>query len=222
MTLIKMCGLRDTDSAVSASRVGADFLGFVFVTGARRSLSIKVARDIVSQYRQTVGLYGPKLVGLFANQPISELEDVVQDVGLDMVQLCGEEMPEYLEKISVPVIKQIKVRDEMDKREVATETLIEVENVTRMGHMVSLDRYHPGVRGGTGLSFDWNIAAEVASSAKFILSGGLTPENVRHAIEVVNPMGVDVSSGIEVEGIKNSKKIEDFAQAVRRANGFTN
>ena len=103
MTLIKMCGLRDTDSAVSASMVGADFLGFVFVTGARRSLSIKVARDIVSQYRQTVGLYGPKLVGLFANQPISELEDVVQDVGLDMVQLCGEEMPEYLEKISVPV-----------------------------------------------------------------------------------------------------------------------
>jgi len=218
MTLIKMCGLRDADSAVNAARVGADFLGFVFVAGARRSLSIKEARDIVSKYRQTVGLYGPKLVGLFANQPINELEDVVQSLGLDMVQLCGEETSEYLKKISVPVIRQIKIRDEMDNREVVTETLIEVENMTRMGHMVSLDRYHPGVKGGTGMSFDWNIAAELASSTKFILSGGLTPENVSHAIEVVHPMGVDVSSGIEVEGIKNSKKIEDFARAVRRAN----
>ena len=217
MTLLKVCGLRDVASAIKASEVGADFLGFVFVPRTRRCLQLETARDVVSRYRRHVGDGGPRLVGLFADQPITDIDKVVRAVGLDMVQLCGEETPEYWSKISVPVIKQIKVCDGGDRKHVFAETLRRVENVVQYGHLAALDKYHPGAKGGTGISFDWGIAADVSSKANFLLSGGLTPENVERAIDIVRPLGVDVSSGIETGGVKDSKKIEAFAEAVQRS-----
>ena len=215
MTRLKICGLRDADNAVKAAEAGADFLGFNFVPGARRRVSVDRARAIVEEYRRRRGSGGPRLVGLFADQPADEVDRTTLEVGLDLAQLCGDEGPDYWRALSVPIIKQIKVLDRRDHA--VAETLHRVKEVVGHGHLASLDKYDRDAKGGTGRSFDWAIAADVAGSHDFLLAGGLTPENVAEAIATVRPWGVDVSSGVETEGVKDARKIESFAREVRGA-----
>ena len=217
MTRLKICGLRDADNAQVAADSGADFLGFVFVPGARRQLSVDQARAIIEEYRGRRPQGGPRLVGLFADQPPAEVYAAVQRCGLDMAQLCGQETSEYWRRISVPVIRQIKVDDRGPMESSITTTRRRLEEVAAHGHVAMLDRYEAGAQGGTGRTFDWSIAAELAGDHEFLLAGGLTPENVGTAIETVAPWGVDVSSGVETDGVKDPGKIAAFAQAVRTA-----
>jgi phosphoribosylanthranilate isomerase len=217
MIRLKICGLRDADNAVKAAEAGADFLGFIFVPGARRRVSVDRARAIVEEYRCRHGSGGPRLVGLFADQPADEVDRTARRVGLDLAQLCGDEGPDYWRELSVPIIKQIKVRDQRERDQAVAETLRRVKEVVGHGHLASLDKYHRGAKGGTGRAFDWTIAADVAGRHDFLLAGGLTPENVAEAIATVGPWGVDVSSGVETEGVKDARKIASFADEVRWA-----
>ena len=114
MTLFKICGFRDPDSAVVAAESGASFLGFVFVEGVRRQLLPEQGAEIISEYRKVAGSDGPKLVGLFANQPADFIDSVVELCGLDYAQLCGDEPPDFWNGLSVPVIRQVKVRDDLE------------------------------------------------------------------------------------------------------------
>ena len=216
MTKLKICGLRDADNAIVAAEAGADFLGFNFVPGARRQLSIDRAQSIILDYRRRRGEGGPELVGLFADQPVEEVGEVVRRCGLDMAHLCGTEPIEYWRALSVPIIKQIKVHDEGPVEKAAAETLRQVGEVVSEGHIAMLDKYVAGVSGGTGKTFDWRIAAEVARRHGFLLAGGLNPDNVGQAIGTALPWGVDVSSGVETDGAKDPQKIAAFAEAVRR------
>ena len=218
MIRFKICGLRDADNAVVAAESGADFLGFNFVPGARRRLDVEQAKEIVAEYRRRQGQGGPELFGLFADQPIDEVNRIVHEVGLDRAQLCGDEPPDYWDKVDVPVVKQIKVRDD-DRNRAVTETDARVHEVLTHGSTAMLDKYVEGHKGGSGRTFDWTIAAEVARDHDFLLAGGLTPENVREAIATVQPWAVDVSSGVETDGVKDAAKIQAFAQAVKRADG---
>ena len=217
MTKLKICGLRDLHSALAAAEAGADFLGFNFVPGVRRQISSERARDIINDYRRRRGENGPRLVGLFADQPLDEVNRTVEYCGLDLSQLCGAEPPEYWGGLSVPVIKQIKVRERGSVEEAISETLRRVGEVAAHGHTAVVDRHEAGLLGGTGRTFDWSIAAHVARRHEFMLAGGLTPENVGRAVETVAPWGVDVSSGVETGGVKDVGKIAAFARALRRA-----
>ena len=219
MTRFKICGLRDADNALVAADAGADFLGFVFVPGVRRQLTEDLARAIIEEYRrrQQRDKNGPRLVGLFADQSLDDVNRIVERCGLDLAQLCGDEPPEYWGQVSVPVIKQIKVRNDGDTARATEETLRRVDEVIAEGHTAMLDRYEAGALGGTGLSFDWTIASEVARHHDFLLAGGLTPENVGVAINTAAPWGVDVSSGVETDLVKDPKKIAAFAREVKRA-----
>ncbi len=217
MTRLKICGLRDPAHALVAARAGADLLGFVFVDGVRRQLQVDEGAKVIERYRESHGPQGPQLVGLFADQPVDFVNRVVATCGLDYVQLCGSEPPEVWDDIDARVIRQVKVRDDSPREAAVDEARRKVERAVSAGHMATLDKYHAGSLGGTGLSFDWEIAARVASEFEFLLAGGLTSENVAAAIETVRPWGVDVSSGVETDGIKDPSKIVAFAEAVLKA-----
>ena len=217
MTLFKICGLRDTDSALVASESGASFLGFAFVEGVRRQLLPERGAEVISEYRKIAGSEGPKLVGLFANQPADFIDSVAKLCGLDYAQLCGDEPPDFWNGLSIPVIRQVKVRDDLDKPDAVALAVREVELALGSGHLAQLDKHVAGALGGTGFSFDWEVAREIARDHKVIVAGGLTPENVAQAIRVAQPWGVDVSSGVETNGQKDAARIRAFARAVSTA-----
>jgi len=139
---------------------------------------------------------------------------IVETCGLDQVQLCGDEVLKYWQEVEVPIIKQVKVRDDADNSFAMDDALRRVEEVVNSGYIAMLDKYESGAKGGTGSVFDWNIAAEVARRYDFLLAGGLTTDNVRLAIETVSPWGVDVSTGVETDFVKDPKKIHAFASEV--------
>ena len=217
MTLFKICGLRDPDSAVVAAESGASFLGFVFVEGVRRQLLPERGAKIISEYRKAAGGNGPKVVGLFANQPADFIDSVAKLCGLDYAQLCGDEPPDFWSDLPIPVIRQVKVREDLPRSDTVALVVHDVELALDAGHLVQLDKHVDGSLGGTGFSFDWEVAREIARDHKVLLAGGLAPENVAQAIHVARPWGVDVSSGVETNGEKDPAKIREFAAAVGTA-----
>ena len=196
-----------------AAKTGANYLGMVFVPGVRREISRETAKDIVGTLVDNLGDEKPMMVGLFADQPLEEINDISRDVGLDFAQLCGNEPIEYCNGVLIPVIKQVKVPENC----VPDSILREIEIIVSSGHKVLLDKYEPGVAGGTGKTFDWNIAKLASEQFEIILAGGLTPTNIAAAIKKVEPWCVDVSSGVESNGLKDSSKIIGFATSVRKS-----
>jgi phosphoribosylanthranilate isomerase len=216
MTRFKICGLRESAHAVVAAESGADFLGFNFVPGVRRQVAVDEARRIIGEYRHVRGEGGPGLVGLFADQPIDEVNRIVGSCRLDFAQLCGDEPSEYWGRVEVPVIRQIKVPGGA-AGDVTREIEERVEEALSRGYTPLLDRREAGHLGGTGRSFDWRVARDIAADHRIVLAGGLTPENVAEAVRTVGPWGVDVSSGVETAGVKDLDKIRAFAEQVRAA-----
>ncbi|SVC70057.1 uncharacterized protein METZ01_LOCUS322911 [marine metagenome] len=200
-----------------ARECAASFLGFVFVPGVRRQLSVDQVARIVTEYRRICGSGGPFLVGLFANQSVEFVNAAIEGCGLDFAQLCGDEPADYYEKISARVIKQIKIPNEGDFQNIVSDTMQEVDSILGSGSIPLLDRLDRGHLGGTGKSFDWNIAASLPKDWEFILAGGLNPINVSEAIELTRPWTVDVSTGVETLGLKDPSKIRAFSEAVLKS-----
>ena len=213
MTLFKICGLRDSSNAILARENGASFLGFVFVPGVRRQISLGLAVEILNDYRSEFGPGGPALVGLFANQNVEEVNEIINACDLDYAQLCGSEPESYWNKVDVDVIKQVKIGASNTNETINAE----LEKIYRAGCLPLLDKYEKGSLGGTGLSFDWELVPEFNLSEKFLLAGGLNPENVNDAIRISHPWAVDVSTGVETKGDKDPQKILSFAKAVKTA-----
>ncbi|MDE2843200.1 MAG: phosphoribosylanthranilate isomerase [Chloroflexota bacterium] len=217
----KICGIQCTEDALVASEAGADFIGLVFVPERRRRLEGPAAAQILSELRTLVP-QPPRAVGLFADQPLEDVVEIISDCNLDMVQLCGQESPDYCRQVTgrtgAEVIKVVHIP--------ASET---VETVRGGGGMqariapylesecrVTLDRLVEGLQGGTGQSFDWQVAAELSRQGyQFLLAGGLTPDNVAQAVAQVKPWGVDVSTGVETDGQKDEDKIRAFIRNAR-------
>ena len=162
-------------------------------------------------------MVSPGIVGLFANQTADFINSVAHRCGLDYAQLCGDEPPEFWDALSVPVIRQVKVREDLSRSDAVSMAAEQVGEALDAGHMAVLDKHQPGALGGTGKSFDWNIAREVALEQPVLVAGGLHPGNVAEAIEIAAPWGVDVSSGVETDGAKDAARIRAFAEAVRSA-----
>ena len=216
MTRVKICGIRTLEDAQVAAEAGADFIGLVFVPGRRRRLEIDAAREIVAGFKGSLET-APKVVGLFADQPLDEVNRTINACNLDLAQLCGAESLDYCQNTAAQVIKVLHIpqgqASSASTQELADKILAHVE----AGHLVTLDRLVEGLQGGTGESFDWSIAANLSRQAhNFLMAGGLSPDNVTQAVSMVRPWGVDVSSGVETGGVKDHQKIRDFIQNARR------
>ena len=216
-TRVKICGVQRADDAIEAARSGADFIGIAFVPGRRRTLETSQAHRIVSTLRDAVDR-PPKVVGLTAAQPLKDVRRIVAESGVDMVQLCGGEDLDYAEGVGVPVIRVVHVPLSQDRRETLDEIRREVRAFRDRGHTVTLDRKVGELQGGTGESFDWEVARALAGEGYcFFLAGGLTPDNVGEAVRTVRPWGVDVSTGVETGGSKDHGKISAFVAAAKAA-----
>jgi len=201
---IKICGLREVEHAVLAAELGADLLGFVFADSPRKIVP-EQARKIIDKLPSSVFK-----VGVFVNADIRVINDIISYCGLDIVQLHGEETPEYCSAVQAQVIKAWRIKNE--------HTLVELEPYRNFVEMFLLDTFVKGTAGGTGLTFDWSMVRRAARYGKIIMAGGLTPENVASAIKTAAPYGVDVSSGVETAGSKDMAKIESFIKQARGRN----
>ena len=215
MTRVKICGICQSEHALAAAEAGADFIGMVFAE-SKRQVDAGHAREVVAEVKRLAT--PPEIVGVFVNTPAIEVNRVAEQCGLDRVQLSGDEPYEYIGKIGKPVIKAIRVSQKHTGESLVNE-------LSRwMRHMESdsvflLDCDVAGIYGGSGQAFDWEVARAAAKKHQVIVAGGLSPENVGVAIRTVKPWGVDVSSGVETDGVKDAAKIRGFIAAVRREDG---
>jgi phosphoribosylanthranilate isomerase len=212
MTLIKICGLSDVRHALAAAETGADFIGFVFAE-SRRMVSVKKATGIVRTLESISSR--PRIVGVFAGQSAEEVNLTAEACRLDVVQLSGDEGWSYFSKINFPIIKVIHIHPGMTAAQVINEINSKTHFVRSINVTFMLDSGACGRYGGTGQTFDWQVAREVSMEYPIIVGGGLNPGNVRQLLETVNPWGVDVSSGIETSGSKDVSKIKSFIDTVR-------
>jgi phosphoribosylanthranilate isomerase len=208
MTIVKICGLRTVEHALVALEAGANLLGFIFVP-ARRQVSPAEVAAIGAAVRAASGGDRVSLVGVFANETPARMAAIAAQCGLDALQLSGDEDPRVIGALPPgrAIIKAIRL----------TGSDAEQRWLDAEGARLLVDAHVPGTYGGAGVVADWGRAAELARSRSIVLAGGLTSDNVGAAIDQVRPWGVDVSSGVEIEGIKDSARIRAFVAAVRAA-----
>jgi len=214
MVRVKICGLTQVEHAIAAGKAGADFLGVVFAQ-SRRQVTAQRALEIV----EAVNSINPRpdVVGVFVNAKADEMNHAAHECKLNVVQLSGQETIESALAIEPPVIKVIHITPQSTAAEVLTEVERWYEAMNKPTFHCLLDTEVNSVRGGTGKMFDRGIAREVAFHYPVIIAGGLTVENVAELVQDVKPWGVDVSSGVETDGRKDSKRIEAFIRAVWNA-----
>lgn len=200
MVKVKICGITTVEDALHAAACGADALGFVFYEQSPRHVTEETARAIVAALPPFV-----TTVGLFVNEDPVRIEEIACRCGLDAIQLHGDEPPQGCHFPPRRVVKALRVR--------GAESLTDLDDYAVSA--VLLDAWVPGSYGGTGHTFNWELAAAAARRRPVILAGGLTPENVAGAVAAVRPYGVDVSSG--VEGAPGRKDPEKVAAFIRNA-----
>ena len=202
MTEVKICGITNLEDATMAVDFGADALGFVFYKKSPRYLEQDTAKKIAASLPSSV-----ITVGLFVNEESSKIRETMECCNLQAIQFHGDESPEFCGQFKdQKIIKAIRLLDR--------DSLKKINNYQVCA--VLLDAYSKDSYGGTGESFDWKILTKLDTRSNLILAGGLTPENVREAIRIVNPYAVDVSSGVEKKpGKKDLKKLEEFIKVVK-------
>jgi len=198
MVKVKICGICDSAAAQAAVEAGADLLGFHFCSSERR-VSPEEAKAIVE------GLsVRPAVVGVFIDQEPAEVRQIAEFVGLDMLQLHGSEAPGF--DAGVPVMKVLKIKDDS------------VPDASAWPDPIMLDSWSIDQRGGTGRTWDWDLARELLETRKVFIAGGLEPGNVGKVVSRFKPYGVDVSSGVEASvRVKDPDKVRAFVHAVRLA-----
>ncbi len=230
MTWVKICGNTNQKDALAAVNAGADAIGFVF-TSSRRRITPDAAQEIIAGLPRTIDK-----VGVFANDAADYVEQVARTIGLTVVQLHGDETPEFARKLfrtpdgrsdgraRFRIFKAISVMPGVEgvlrrfSREFSVDGILLDSAVFRVA---SLDQPAEMIRGGTGIPFDWRRAADfvpgLARKTRVILAGGLTPDNVAEAVGILKPWGVDVCTGVEAcPGQKDEQKLRAFVSAVRK------
>jgi phosphoribosylanthranilate isomerase len=201
---IKFCGITSLDDARLAVEAGAWALGVIFFPGSPRRCEVPEAELIARTLRRRA-----EICGVFVNAALDEVAAVADGVGLTMVQLHGDEGPAYCAEVArrtgAKVMKAARVRTGAD--------VAALERFHTDLHL--LDAHQPGRRGGTGETFDWELVRRRRTDVPFVLSGGLSPDNVAAAIEATHPYAVDTASGTEARpGVKDPEKLQAFAAAV--------
>jgi phosphoribosylanthranilate isomerase len=200
---IKICGITNPRDASMAVELGADALGFIFAPSPRQ-VTPEQALHIINSLPPFV-----QTVGVFVDESLNRISDIVDFCGLEMIQLHGDESPEFCAALMPHAIKGFRLNN--------TSSLASIGNYRTKIRAVLLDTYQKGIRGGTGKTFDWNLAI---AARKFgipvILSGGLNPSNVQRALADVQPYAVDVNSGIEESpGVKSPLLMKELMEKIR-------
>src|SRR5512143_3198323 len=202
MVKVKICGITRLDDALLAARLGADALGFNFWPGSKRYIDPGAARAIIERLPPFV-----TAVGLFVNQPPTEVLAAAAESGVTVVQLHGDEPPQDCNGYPIPAIKALRVT--------RPEGLAEMERYRVQA--ILLDAPCAGF-GGSGTACDWAVAREAAARRAVVLAGGLTPENVAEAVRAVRPWAVDVASGVEsAPGVKDAERMRLFVERAKEA-----
>lgn len=208
---VKICGITNAEDARAAVEAGADALGFLFYRQSPRYVLPKVVREIVADLPPFV-----LPVGVFVNEETKVVRDVMDECGLALAQLHGDETVAYCEALGRPVLRGIRLRDRSSFLAMA-----EYKGRAEVRGFV-VDAFSETAYGGTGLVGNWALAAEAARTLPILLAGGLTPANVAEAIQKVRPYGVDVSSGVELRlGKKDPAKMKAFVREAKLAAATT-
>jgi phosphoribosylanthranilate isomerase len=209
MTRIKICGITEPSQAVAAAEAGADYIGIVMAP-SKRQVDVERAKEIVAALKGSRAIP----VGVFVNTPADEINRIAKYCNFDRIQLSGDEPWEFVKKLNRPAIKAVKVSTEHTGERLLSELSGGYKKADYY-FLPLLDCAVNGSYGGSGKSFDWAIARKATEKYRFVLAGGLTPENVGGAIASARPWAVDVSSGVESNGKKSIDKIKGFIAAVR-------
>lgn len=213
MTLVKICGLIDIETALATCRAGANYIGLVFAP-SKRQLSPEIAKQIAEAVH---GLESPpSVVGIFANATADGVNHIARMCQLDKVQLSGDEDWQYCQQMERPVIKVFHISSGKTATGVINEIKAGYRYLER-GFLCLLDTKTSSKHGGTGQTFDWQLAKEVAARLPVMIAGGLTPDNVSQLVRETKPLGVDVSSGVETNNCKDIAKITAFIVAAKQA-----
>lgn len=203
-TRIKICGITRQEDALAVAVSGADALGLVFYSASPRAVTVDQAFGIAAVVPPFLSI-----VALFVDEPIASIERILDAVPIDLIQFHGDESPEFCQQFGRPWIKALRVKPGLD-----------IADACRRYHRargVLLDSWQAGMPGGTGKTFDWDLAPGNLPLPT-VLAGGLHEGNVGDAIESLHPAAVDVSGGVEHSpGIKDAHKIQRFVAAVRAA-----
>jgi phosphoribosylanthranilate isomerase len=199
---IKICGITREQDALAAAKLGVDALGFIFVKKSPRYISPGDASAIIAHLPPFISR-----VGVFADEAPENVIEAAREASVDTIQLHGEETPDYCRGIPFPVIKALGLRPDFD--------LKRLKEFTVSG--ILLDTWQKGLKGGTGIAGDWNIAKHIAERcSRTILAGGLGPSNLEAALTTVRPYGVDINSGVEISpGVKNPHKMREAVRIIR-------
>lgn len=197
---IKICGITSVEDALAAVEAGADALGFMFYASSPRCVTTKQAAAIIRALPALVAK-----VGVFVNPAEDEVRRAIAECGIDTLQFHGEEPPEFCLRFGLKSMKAFRVQGPE-----VLGVLPKYSGITWL-----LDSFVPGTRGGTGHTFNWEIAAQaVKLGGRVVLAGGLTPDNVASAVQAVRPYALDVSSGVEsAPGRKDAAKVRAFITA---------
>jgi phosphoribosylanthranilate isomerase len=203
---VKICGITNLADGLAAAEAGADALGFVFYEQSPRCIAVEAAAGLIRQLPPFV-----IKVGVFVNAPEDQVVRAARECGLNLLQFHGEESPEYCLQFGLMSMKAFRIRDAASlqaAREYHTEAWL-------------FDAYAPGKPGGTGETFNWDLALQARDWGRPIfLAGGLRPENVAEAVRRARPYAVDVSSGVEAApGKKDHAKVSGFIQTAKAVEG---
>ncbi len=200
MTKVKICGLKTEEHVRTAIDAKADFIGFVFAP-SKRQISIETAKTLAALVPSTI-----KKVGVVVNETNETLHHLFTEVGLDYIQYHGDESPTFIDEVGLPAIKAFSVTESFDWKQLGQFNV----------DFYLLDAPGTAHRGGSGNTFNWELLKDCPiPKEKMIIAGGLNAGNVHEAIEITKPFAVDVSSGVETDGIKDSNLITQFISAAK-------
>ena len=221
---VKICGLTNLDDAQTAVSAGADFLGFIFYPPSKRSVDINTAKSIVQSLRAAPNC--PVLVGVFVNETGPHMAEILDEVGLDLAQLSGEEVPFLVGDERSPIygrcykaLRPTSLAEAEADAEWYAVANSQLPIANGQWPSLLIDTYHPTLRGGTGATGDWAMSAQLAQSIPgLMLAGGLTADNVAAAVRAVRPFAVDVASGVEASpGKKDPELVRRFIHNAKAA-----
>ena len=207
-TKVKICGITQLADARYCAGAGVDYLGFIQYPDSPRYVEPKAAKEIIDW------IEGVEAVGVFVNEDAETINARCREAGFTVAQLHGHEPPEVVEAVEVPVIKSFRVQHDASSEQLRA-LMLPYKDVAEF---VLLDTHKTSLWGGTGESFNWRLARELAGEFPLFLAGGISAENVQEAIDTMRPYAVDLSSSVEsAPGVKDFDKLYDFFEAYRAA-----
>lgn len=201
---LKFCGIFRDEDVEFINKIHPDYMGMILSEGFRRTISHEKAKKFSSKKNSNI-----KAVGVFVDESVEYIKKAFSQIQLDVIQLHGKENADMIstlhKELNVPVWKAVRVQ-----------TIQDVRNAEKLGaDVLILEGYHPDVIGGGGIIANWDLICQSNPKQPFFLAGGLCPDNAKQAKEIVKPYGIDISSGIETNGVKDFEKMKQVAEILR-------